>query len=166
VSSKREEREIQQVADALIGLLAEAVRETIAQRSPQPARECIAELLDVDRHVAPEDTGGPAELMATLGLIRWAGLARQQLADRPGWVEAALDWVGDALGRRCRARARYTSGALRSEDEAGEIMMYAEALREDFLPSLVWLIAGTVAVHGGGGIGWLRDLERAALTGP
>jgi hypothetical protein len=75
-----------------------------------------------------------------------------------------MAWVQDALGTRCRARARYTSGALRSEQDAGEIMLYAQALGDDFLPSLVWLIAGTVAVHGAGDTAWLGDLERGALT--
>ena len=42
--------------------------------------------------------------------------------------------------------------------------MYAQALRADFLPSLVWLIAAAVAVHGSGRIEWLGDLERGALT--
>ena len=77
-----------------------------------------------------------------------------------------LAWIEDALGTRYRARARYTSGALRSEQDAAEIMMYAQALGDDFLPSLVWLIAGAVAVHGAGDAEWLRDLERGALAGP
>ena len=161
--SKADEREFQQVAEAITALLAEAVKETVEQRSPEPARECVAGLVDLDRHAAPEDEGGPAELMATLALVRWAGLARVELGeDHPGWVEDVLAWVEETLGKRYRARARYTSGALRSEEEAGEIMIYAGALREDFLPSLVWLIAGAVALHGGGDIAWLRDLERSA----
>lgn len=166
VSSKRELQQVQQVAEAVTGLLAEAVKETIEQRSPQPSRECIAELLDVDRRAAPDENGGPAELMATLGLVRWAGLARRELGDRPDWVEEVLVWVEEALGKRYRARARYTAGALRSEQEAGEIMIYAGALREDFLPSLLWLVAGTVALHGAGDVAWLRDLERGAMAGP
>jgi hypothetical protein len=165
--SKAEERQFQQVAEAITALLAEAVKETLEQGSPEPARECVAELVDIDRHAAPEEEGGPAELMATLALVRWAGLARLEVGEgRPGWVEDVLGWVEETLGKRYRARARYTSGALRSEEEAGEIMIYAGALRDDFLPSLVWLMAGAVALHGGGDIAWLRDLERnAALTG-
>ncbi len=164
MSGRREGQQIQQVAEAVTGLLAEAVKETIEQRSPDPARACIGGLLDVDRRAAPEDQGGPAELMATLGLIRWAGLARRELADRPDWIEQSLAWIEDALGKRYRARAWYTSGALRSEEEAGEIMMYSRALGGDFLPSIVWLIAATVAVHGTGDVGWLQDLERSQPT--
>jgi hypothetical protein len=164
VAGQREQRQVQQVAEAVTGLLAEAVKETIEKRSPEPARECIAELIAVDRRNAPEEKGGPVELMATLGLVRWAGLARREAGDRPGWVEEALGWIEEALGTRCRARAAYTAGALRSEAEAAEIMMYAKALRADFLPSLVWLIAAAVAVHGSGRIEWLGDLERGALT--
>ena len=166
MSGKRDERQVQQVAEAITGLLAESVKETIAQRSPEPARECVRELLAIDRAAAPEEAGGPAELMATLGLIRWAGLARIELGARPGWVEEVLAWIKDELGSRYRARARYTSGALRGDAEAAEIMLYSQALGDDFLPSLVWLVAGTVAVYGQGDVAWLRDLERTALADP
>jgi hypothetical protein len=166
VSSKREQQQVQQVAEAVTGLLAEAVKETLEQRSPEPSRECVAELLAVDRRAAPEEKGGPVELMAILGLIHWAGLVRRQVGDRPGWVEQALEWIEQALGPRYRARAAYTAGALRSEAETAEIMMYSQALRDDFLPSLIWLIAATVAVHGTGGVDWLRDLERSQPTAP
>ena len=164
MSGKRDERQIQQVAEAIAGLLAEAVKETVERRTPGPARECTGALLEIDRQAAPEDEGGPAELMATLTLVRWAGLARAELADQPGWVDEVMAWIQDALGTRYRARARYTSGALRSEQDAAEIMLYAQALGDDFLPSLVWLIAGAVAVHGAGDTAWLRDLERGALA--
>jgi hypothetical protein len=166
VSTKREQRQVQQVAEAVTGLLAEAVKETIEQRSPEPSRECVAELIAVDRRASPEENGGPVELMATLGLVRWAGLARRELGERPEWVEQALGWVEQTLGKRYRARAGYTAGALRSEVEAAEIMMYSTALRADFLPSLIWLIAATVAVHGAGDVDWLRDLERSRPTAP
>jgi hypothetical protein len=43
--------------------------------------------------------------MATLTLVRWAGLARAELADQPGWVDEVLAWIQDALGTRYRARA-------------------------------------------------------------
>jgi hypothetical protein len=166
VSTKREQKQVQQVAEAVVGLLTEAVKETIEQRSPEPSRECVAELVAVDRRAAPEDNGGPVELMATLGLIRWAGLARRELGDGPEWIEQALGWIEQTLGKRYRARSAYTAGALRSEVEAAEIMMYSEALRADFLPSLIWLIAATVALHGAGDVDWLRDLERSQPTGP
>ena len=165
MASKREEQHILQVADAITGLIAEAVRATLEQRSPEPARECIAELVDLDREAVPDENGGPAELMATLCLVRWAGLARAEVGEQPGWIEAALGWVGEALGSRFRSRSRYTGGALRGEQEAAEMMVYREALGEDFLPALVWLIAGVVAVHGDGEVGWLRDLEQGARTG-
>ena len=41
MSGKRDERQVQQVAEAITGLLAESVKETIAQRSPEPARGCV-----------------------------------------------------------------------------------------------------------------------------
>jgi hypothetical protein len=45
-------------------------------------------------------------------------------------------------------------------------MLYSQALGDDFLPSLVWLVAGVVAVYGEGDVAWLRDLERTALANP
>ncbi len=164
--SKRYEQQIEQVAQAVTGLLTDAVQETIEQRSPEPARQCIARLLHLDREAAPDDESGPAELMATLGLVRWAGLARRDVGERPGWIEEVLAWIEESLGRRYRARARYTSGALRSDEDASEIMIYSDALQDDFLPSLIWLIAGVVARYGEGDVGWLRDLDRTTLTGP
>ena len=158
--SKRYERQIQQVAEAITGLLADAVKETIEQRSPEPARQCIARLLHLDREAAPEDESGPAELMATLGLVRWAGLARRDVGERPGWVEEVLAWIEESLGRRYRARARYTSGALRSDEDASEIMIYVGRLQRR-LPALADLVDRRgVARYGEGDVGWLRDLDR------
>jgi hypothetical protein len=162
VASKRDAQQIQQVAEAVTGLILEAIRATIEQRSPEPARECIGELISVDRAAVPDEGGGPAELMATLSLVRWATLVRVGVGEQPDWIAAALAWVEQTLGPRYRARSRYTSGALRSEEEAAEVMMYRESLRGDFLPSLLWLIAGVVAVYGDGDVDWLRALERGA----
>lgn len=164
MSDKRLEREIRQVAEVVTGMLTDAVRETIEQRSPEPARDVVRRLTDTDQRTTDEEGGGPGELMATLALIRWGALAREELAAKDGWIEQVLAWIEDALGRRYRARARYTTGALRGEDEAAECMVYRSALQDDFLPSLVWLIAGTVAVYGGGDVVWLRDLERDSLA--
>jgi hypothetical protein len=164
VSRKRDEDQVRQVATAVENLVAEAIKATVEHRSPEPARECVAELLRIDERAAPTDRSGPAQLMATLALVKWAGLVRNELADRPGQVDESLAWIEDALGTRYRARARYLSAALRSDEAASEITAYRRALQDQFLPSFIWLLAGTVAVHGAGKIDWLRQLEWPPVT--
>lgn len=160
--SKDELRELEEASDAIGGLLAEAVQATVEDRSHEPARQCVGQFLDVDAHAAPEASGGPAQLMATLILVRWLSLARDALADRPDRVGEALDWVGESLGKRYRARSRFVSAVLQDEEGAADVPAFQNALQEEFLPALVWLVAGVVAVHGEGRIGWLHALEAGA----
>jgi hypothetical protein len=54
-------------------------------------------------------------------------------------------WIEENLGRRYRARARYTASAPESEAGAAEITTYRPALQDDFLATLVWLLAGAVS---------------------
>jgi hypothetical protein len=58
MSRKEESRQVAQVAEAITGLLTTAVEVTIAEPSPEPARECIAEFRGLDRRAAPEGGGG------------------------------------------------------------------------------------------------------------
>jgi len=155
---ERDRREVDLAVEAIGDLLIKAVQATVTDREPDPARECVAEFVAIDDRVAPDDDGGPTELMATLTLVQWLSAAREELSDRPGRVDGVLAWIEDALGRRYRARARYTAGTLESEAGARESMEYARALQEDFLPSLIWLVAGVVAVHRDGDVEWLRRL--------
>lgn len=163
MSRKRDSQQIELAAETISGALVEVVQSTIDDRTPEPSRGLIAEFLEIDDRAAPGDSGGPTELMTTLIVIRWLSLARKALADRPDRVEQVLAWIETALGRRYRARARYTSGILESDSAAADTMEYADALRDDFLPSFVWLLAGTVAVYGAGDAGWLRGLEPAEV---
>lgn len=156
--------EVQQALEAIGNLLADAVQATIDEPSPDPARQCARQFFDIDAHAAPDEDGGPAQMMALLTLVRWLSLAREELADRPdrpGRVEDVLGWIEEHLGKRYRARARYTSGLLESKDAAGEVAIYQHALQEEFLPALVWLLAGAVARFGEGKIAWLRALDGA-----
>ena len=158
MSRKRELQQVEQAAETIGGLLMTAVEGTIADRSPEPARRCVGTFVELDRQSAPDDEGGPAQLLAMLTMVRWLSAVREELADRPERVEEVVGWIEDALGKRYRYRARYTSGALESEEGAGEVPASQRALRDEFLPTLIWLLAGAVAVHGGGEISWLRDL--------
>jgi hypothetical protein len=162
MSQESDRRLVEGLAQAVGDELLVAVSRTVEDPTPDSARSCTRELLESDRRSAPDGRGGAVELTATLALVRWLSLAREELADRPERVDEVLTWIEDALGKRYRARARYTSGALQSEDGASEVMEYRKALQEDFLPSLVWLVAGAVARYGDGDTDWLRRLERPA----
>jgi hypothetical protein len=159
---KREIQEVEEAAEAIGGLLRRAVEATITDRVPDRAREAVGEFLSIDRSAAPGSTSGPAQLLATLTLSRWLGLARDRLTDRPQRVGEVLAWIEENLGKRYRARARYTAPVLESEAGAGEITSYRAALQDDFLATLIWLVAGTVAVYADGDIAWLEALDAGA----
>jgi hypothetical protein len=160
MSLKKEQKAFAEVAGIVGDLLRRAVEATVTDRVPDRAREAVGEFLDVDDRAAAVDaTGGPTELLATLLLVRWHALAREALVDRPQRVEEVLAWIEENIGRRYRARARYTSAIMQSEEGAQEIAMYRDALEEDFLATLIWLLAGAVALYGDGNVGWLDALE-------
>ncbi len=163
MAQNKEQRAFEEVAGIIGGLLRKAVSATISERAPDPAREAVTELLDTDEKAGSVDAaGGPTELLATLMLVRWHSLARQELADRPERVEDVLAWIETNLGRRYRARAGYTSPIMRSEEGAREIVVYRSALEEEFPATLIWLLAGAVALYGDGNIAWLERLDSRA----
>ncbi len=152
-------QEIERAAEMVGGMLQTAVELTVNEPTPDPARQIIGELVNLDRRAAPDSENGGAQVLAMLIMVRRLALVREQLADQPDRVEKVLGWIEESLGRRYRARSRYTSGPLESEAAAADISTYRPALRDDFLPTLVWLLAGAVAVYGAGDIAWLEALE-------
>jgi hypothetical protein len=167
MSSKKEQRAFEEVSGIVGDLLRSAVEATVTDLSPDPAREAIGEFIDIDERAAALDSrGGPTELLATLTLVRWHSLAREELADRPQRVEEVLAWIEDNLGKRYRARARYTSPIMLSEEGAREMVVYRSALEEEFLATLIWLLAGAVALYGDGDIAWLEHLDSGAPALP
>jgi hypothetical protein len=163
MSSNKEQRAFEEVAGIIGDLLQKAVSATIAEGTPDPAREAVGEFIDIDENAGSVDAaGGPTELLATLTLVRWHSLARDELADRPQRVDEVLAWVGENLGKRYRARARYTSAIMESEEGARGIVGYRSALEEEFLATLIWLLAGAVALYGDGDIAWLERLDSRA----
>ena len=163
MGSNKDQRAFEEVAEIIGDLLRKAVSATISEKAPEPAREAVGEFFDLDENAGSVDAaGGPTELLATLTLVRWHSLAREELADRPQRVEEVLAWIEANIGKRYRARARYTSPILESEEGAREMVVYRDALEEEFLATLIWLLAGAVALYGDGDIAWLERLESGA----
>ncbi len=163
MSQKQDQRAFEEVAGLIGDRLRSAVAATVADPAPDPARAAVGELLDADdRAMAVDASGGPTELLATLTLVRWHSLAREALADRPQRVAEVLAWIEGNIGRRHRARARYTAPIMESEEGAQQIVVYRSALEEEFLATLIWLLAGAVALYGDGDIAWLDALDARA----
>ncbi len=140
-----------QAVTAVEELLDRALAATTADRSPAPARETAALIGRMDARVEDTEIDGPIELLATLTLVGRLAALR----DAPGppgaeRVAAALGWVEEALGRRCRARAAFVSALLVTPDAADDVTRYREALRGEFLPALLWLLAGAGRLTGAG----------------
>lgn len=130
------------VSDVLEG----AVRETLAEPGPEPARFAVRQLTSVDDEL-PDEATPPGWSLAFLVLADWYEAARTALADDEQRAERALGWVAEHLGRRFAARARYTVTPLVDLANARETSLYVEALGEDFLPTMVWTVAGLVAEY-------------------
>ncbi|MDN5857775.1 MAG: hypothetical protein L0H84_04060 [Pseudonocardia sp.] len=141
-----------EVVDRISKLLLDAVQQTLAERSPEPGRRYLTGLSG-----GRSDDQRATELMVTLVLVRWLSVAGDEVGTGD-LVEPVLAWIREEFGPRFAARARYTSAALIDGESAGQIMGYRDALRGDFLPSLVWQLAAVVALHGEGDLAWLEDL--------
>ena len=159
MASKKELQEAEQAIASIGELLIEAVQATIEHRSHEPARPAVGVFRDIDARAAPDSDSGPAQLMAMLTLVRWTTVLRGELAEHPQPVDDALAWIEENLGKRYRARAGYASPLMRDQDAAADVATYQRALREEFLPALIWLVAGVVAVFGEGSTDWLRGLD-------
>lgn len=137
-------------------LLLVAIRLTLESGSPEPARKQAALVTRIDDGVAGFDSGPPpAQSVALVVLTRW--LTRpggQESAARPD-ADEVLDWVEQNLGKRYRARARYMIGVLDVSTAVETVQVYAGALAEDFLPTLIWIASALVALYGDRDPDWL-----------
>lgn len=148
---------LQQAYGLVSDTLAGAVRQTIEQHDPEPARDAVRRLTAVDGEVSGDDPP-PGWSLAFLVLADWFDVARTELADRPDRTDRALDWIEEHLGRRYRFRAGYTIAPLTSVEDARETSHYVDALGTDFLASMVWAVAAVTDLYPdeSGGRDWLR----------
>ncbi|MGH3565978.1 MAG: hypothetical protein ACRDRH_08085 [Pseudonocardia sp.] len=135
------------------------VRQTLADRSHEPARATIAALTRLDDEFSATGESPPGWTLSFLTLAGWLLAVGTAVADRPERDDEVLAWIETNLGRRYRARSRYTIGAFHGDEE---LASYVEALGEDFLPTLVWLLAAAVELYGDDDPGWPRRLADEA----
>lgn len=159
----QQQQDVTRAVEAVSGALRDAVQSTLDERTPEPARATIVEIVETGSRSLTADGGNPAAMMTTYLLLHWLATVREELAERPDRVSEILAWVEENLGKRCRLRARYTSVALEDAGGMDEIAEYAQALGADFMPSIIWLLAGAVARYGDGDAGWLQKLQTADL---
>jgi hypothetical protein len=157
----RVDREMAEAVELVGDTIEDAIRETLEQRSPEPARAAIEQLTQVDDEFTLAGEPPPGWTMGYITLVQWARSAAGALADRPDRAADVLTWIENHIGRRYAARARYTVGMIGDADNSDEIALYLDALRDDFLPTLVWIMAAVVDLYGGGDPGWARKLESA-----
>lgn len=156
---EQQQAEVARAADALTTTLRDTVQVTVDEHTPDAARQTVFAIVETGSRSPTPDGGNPAAMMTTYLLLHQLTLVREELAGRPERVAEILGWIDEHLGRRPRLRARYTAQALESETGVEEIATYAEGLGPDFMPSILWLLAGAVALYGDGDAGWIARLQ-------
>ena len=138
-------------------LLLDAVGATLESDSPDPARDRIERIVEIDDEIAVLDSGPPPGATFTLVVLAgWLSRWGRSGTVRPD-PEAVLGWIAHHLGARYRARARYLVGMLEPGQAHEVVHAYAEALGDDFLPTLIWIAAALTALYGEGDPDWLVD---------
>lgn len=150
-------RELDFMIEEIVQMLQHAVRVTLETNSPEPARSEIARVIAIDDEIGDVDEPPPGQMITLLVLARWLATTAQEL-DQPV-ADEVLDWIADNIGARYRARARYVIGVLDPADAAEALQQYADALAEDFLPTLIWIATALVALHGDRDPGWLTPVS-------
>ncbi|MHA6795011.1 hypothetical protein ACVGVM_16080 [Pseudonocardia bannensis] len=140
------------------GRLVAAVRRTLADSSPEAARSELDLIAGADGGDSEDETA-PGVSIAFAILLSWlADQERRPLPD--GAADRVRGWIQDTLGAGPAAAAGTVIGVLGTDEQRrAAIGRPADELGEDFLPTLLWITAGLVAVYGHGDIGWLPSAE-------
>jgi hypothetical protein len=158
----REDGDLEDLLGLLTDELESVVAATVADRSADPARVFAGQVRATDLAVGEEigatedDEGGaPGLSMAFAVLAGWLAAAREEVAD-PRMADRVIAWIGAGPGADCARAAERAAGILGAET-AGDVTVQelADELRDDFLPVLIWLMAGVVAEYGDGDVAWL-----------
>ncbi|MCU1630884.1 MAG: hypothetical protein JWP64_5833 [Pseudonocardia sp.] len=152
-------------SDCMYGIVAgrlfRTVGDTLAAASPAPAREEIRIFEASDGDVAVSGQAPPAQAMAFAVLLGW--LSNRGPRPIPTTArERVPQWVRQTLGEGPADAVDRVVGILGTDDERqAALAKPADELGGDFLPALVWMAAGLVAVYGGGdAASWLGPPEQ------
>ncbi|MPZ65572.1 MAG: hypothetical protein GEU83_08650 [Pseudonocardiaceae bacterium] len=147
-ASRTGNRELDKMVEAMEGLLLDAVGETLDSGLPAPARDRIARVIEIDDEVDSFESGPPpGQTFALIILTSWLSTP---MAGHRADADEVLDWIGDNLGARYRARAKYVIGMLDPNSAAETVQLYGDALADDLLPTLIWIASALVARYGDG----------------
>ncbi|MFC5919158.1 hypothetical protein [Streptomyces pulveraceus] len=89
-------------------------------------------------------------------LAGWLAGAREAGLS-PAQAKAATAWVNEELGTRAGGAAAKMSGMIGAPGAAEvTVAEVSEDLGDNFLPAMIWLTCGVVAVAGMGNTDWLK----------
>ncbi|MEJ2890800.1 hypothetical protein [Actinomycetospora aeridis] len=147
--------------DAMLATTSEALRGVVAatleQRDADIARAWHARLVDADEHVRDEDDRSPGQWFADLAVTtRLLQVGRQ--ADGGDLARRAVGWVAE-LGESAPAVERLGVALLDQPQDVAAVEPCIVELGDDYLPAMVWLLTGAVAVAGDGDVRWLDALD-------
>lgn len=155
---------IEDLLHLLTAEISSVVEQTLKERSPQHARDLAIRIIDTDIALAEageNDPDGSLGLTTAFAVVaRWLAGLRDERPEEPV-ADECLGWVGTALGPECAAASTKVAGLLGAERHAERtVQEIADELRAEFIPAMVWLTAGAVAIYGEGDVGWLQRYER------
>jgi hypothetical protein len=156
----------------LIGLLSReierAVADTLADRSPEPARRLVVRVTEADLLATAEGDGRDGAIGSSISFLVLAGWLRPVRDEHPGAAVAddILGWVRAELGASHADVAGRATGILGAADAPSpSLRQLTDDLGDDLLPALVWLAAGAVMCCGNGEIAWLRRHDHGHTAG-
>jgi hypothetical protein len=157
-----DDRATDEMLESIRTLLRATVAATLEQLDPDIARTRLARVAEVDAEIEAEglDDRAPGQWFADLALTTWL-MAAGRSREEGGLAHPVLAWVVANLGPVGSALERIAVGLLDEPHDMEAVQGAIDELDDDFLPSLVWLAAGAVAVAGDGDVTWLDRLDGA-----
>lgn len=143
--------------DLMYEVLTSVISDTITSGSPEPARRYARELVERDeRAEISQSDPPPGQTVALIMLCQWLAAWTPEDGGRPD-PDQVLEWIAEHIGPRYRARARYLIALLGDDSQRASeaIELYADALRDDFLPAVVWIASALTALHGPPDRAWI-----------
>ena len=166
---RRDDGATDEMLEGVRAVLRETVAATLEHLDPDIARARLARVAEIDDEIEAEgfDDRSPGQWFADLALTTWL-MAAGRSREGGGLAQPVIAWVVANLGPVGSVLERVAVGLLDEPRDMEAMEGAIDELGEDFLPSLVWLLAGAVAVAGEGDVAWLDwlDGDRETATRP